>query len=58
VFVTCSQNNTEGKAKTAAEVVKLIRSQLEGNNLITRAKKLLSGAFALIFKSVKAKKAW
>jgi hypothetical protein len=26
--------------------------------LITRAKKLLSNAFALIFKSVKAKKAW
>jgi hypothetical protein len=26
--------------------------------LITRARKLLSGAFALIFKSVKAKKAW
>jgi hypothetical protein len=26
--------------------------------LITRAKKLLSDAFALIFKSVKAKKAW
>jgi hypothetical protein len=26
--------------------------------LIIRAKKLLSGAFALIFKSVKAKKAW
>jgi hypothetical protein len=26
--------------------------------LITKAKKLLSGVFALIFKSVKAKKAW
>jgi hypothetical protein len=26
--------------------------------LITEAKKLLSGAFAFIFKSVKAKKAW
>jgi hypothetical protein len=57
VLVTCSQNNTKDKAKTAAEVVKLIKSQPKGNNLITRAKKLLSNAFALTFKSVKAKKA-
>jgi hypothetical protein len=56
VLVTCSQSNTEDKARTAAEVVKLIKGQLGGNNLITRAKKLLSGAFAFIFKSVKAKK--
>jgi hypothetical protein len=58
VLVTCSQSNTEDKARTAAEVVKLIRGQLKGNDLITEAKKLLSDAFALIFKSVKAKKAW
>jgi hypothetical protein len=58
VLVACSQSNTEGKARTVAEVVKLIRGQLEGNNLITKARKLLSGAFAFIFKSVKAKKAW
>jgi hypothetical protein len=57
VLVTCFQSNTEGKARTAAEVVKSIRGQLRGNNLITRAKKLLSSVFALIFKSVKAKKA-
>jgi hypothetical protein len=57
VLVTCSQSNTEGKARTAAEVVKSIRGQLEGNDLITGARKLLSGAFALTFKSVKAKKA-
>jgi hypothetical protein len=57
VLVTCSQNNTEDKARIAAEVVKLIRDQLEGNNLITKAKKLLSNAFAFTFKSVKAKKA-
>jgi hypothetical protein len=58
VLVTCLQSNTKGKARTAAEVVKLIKSQPEGNDLITGAKKLLSGVFALIFKSVKAKKAW
>jgi hypothetical protein len=58
VLVTCSQSNIEGKARTVAKVVKLIRGQLEDNDLITRAKKLLSNAFALIFKSVKAKKAW
>jgi hypothetical protein len=57
VLVTCSQSNTEGKARTAAEIIKLTRGQLKGNDLITKAKKLLSGAFALIFKSVKAKKA-
>jgi hypothetical protein len=58
VLVTCFQSNTEDKARTAAEVVKLIKAQLGGNDLITRARKLLSGAFALTFKSVKAKKAW
>ena len=58
MLVTCSQSNTEGKARTAAEVVKLIRGQPKDNDLITKAKKLLSSAFALIFKSVKAKKAW
>jgi hypothetical protein len=58
VLVTCSQSNTEGKARTAAEVVKLIRGQPGGNDLITGARKLLSGAFVLTFKSVKAKKAW
>jgi hypothetical protein len=58
VLVTCSQSNTEGKTRSAAEVVKLIKGQPEGNDLITGARKLLSGVFALIFKSVKAKKAW
>jgi hypothetical protein len=58
VLVTCSQSNTKGKARTAAEVVKLIRGQPGGNDLITRARKLPSGAFALTFKSVKAKKTW
>jgi hypothetical protein len=58
VLVTCSQSNTEGKARTAAEVVKLIKGQPKGNDLITRARKLLSGAFAFTFKSVKAKKTW
>jgi hypothetical protein len=58
VLVTCSQCNTESKARTAAEVVKLIRGQPRSNDLITKARKLLSGAFALIFKSVEAKKAW
>jgi hypothetical protein len=53
----CSQNNTKGKARTAAKVVKLIRGQLKDNDLITEARKLLSGVFALTFKSVKAKKA-
>jgi hypothetical protein len=54
----CLQSNTEGKARTVAEVVKSIRGQLRGNDLITKARKLLSDVFALIFKSVKAKKAW
>ena len=57
VLVTCSQSNTEDKARTAAEVVKLIRGQPGGDDLITGARKLPSGAFALTFKSVKAKKA-
>jgi hypothetical protein len=57
VLVTCSQSNTEGKARTAAEVVKSIRGQPEDNDLITGVRKLLSSAFAFIFKSVKAKKA-
>jgi hypothetical protein len=57
VLVTCSQSNTKNKARTAAEVVKLIKGQLGGNDLITRAKKLLSNVFAFTFKSVKAKKA-
>jgi hypothetical protein len=48
----------EGKARTAAEVVKSIKGQPGNNDLIIRAKKLLSSAFALTFKSVKAKKAW
>jgi hypothetical protein len=51
-------NLNKGKARTAAEVVKLIRGQPEGDDLITGARKLPSGAFALTFKSVKAKKAW
>jgi hypothetical protein len=58
VLVTCSQRNTKSKAKTTAEVIKSIKGQPGSNNLITRAKKLLSSAFALTFKSVKAKKAW
>jgi hypothetical protein len=58
MLVTCLQSNTEGKARTVAEVVKLIKGQPGGNDLITEARKLLSGAFAFIFKSVKAKKAW
>ena len=58
MLVTCSQSNTKGKTRTAAEVVKLIKGQLGGNDLIIKAKKLLSGAFALTFKNVEAKKAW
>jgi hypothetical protein len=58
VLVTCSQSNTEDKARTAVKVVKLIRGQPKGNDLITGAKKLLSNAFAFTFKSVKTKKAW
>jgi hypothetical protein len=57
VLVTCFQSNTKDKARTAAEVVKLIRGQLRDNNLITKAKKLLSNVFVLTFKNVKAKKA-
>jgi hypothetical protein len=58
VLVTCFQSNIEGKARTVAEVVKLIRGQLGGNDLIIRARKLLSDVFALTFKSVEVKKAW
>jgi hypothetical protein len=57
VLITCFQSNTKDKARTAAKVVKLIKGQLKSNDLITRVKKLLSNAFALIFKSVKTKKA-
>jgi hypothetical protein len=57
MLVTCLQNNTKDKAKTVIKVIKLIKGQPEDNDLIIRAKKLLSSVFALIFKSVKAKKA-
>jgi hypothetical protein len=58
VLVTCSQSDPEVRAKTAAEVVQSIRSRPEKDGLIIGAKKLSSGAFALMFKSAKAKKAW
>ena len=47
----------EGRAKTAAKVVKTIRSQPGGDSLITGIRKLLSRAFALTFKSIEAKRA-
>ena len=52
-----SLSNVEGRAKTAAEVVKTIRSQPRGDSLIIGVRKLLSGAFALTFKSIEAKRA-
>jgi hypothetical protein len=58
VLVTCSQSDPEVRAKTAAEVVQSIRSRPGGDGLITGARKLPSGAFALTFKSAEAKKAW
>lgn len=58
LLVTCSQSNLEARGKTAAEVVQSIRSQPGGDGLITGARKLPSGAFALTFKSAEAKKAW
>jgi hypothetical protein len=58
VLVMCFQSNIEDKARTAAKVVKLIKGQPEGDDLITRVRKLLRGVFVFIFKSVKAKKAW
>ena len=57
VLVTCSLSDAEGRAKTAAEVVRSIRSQPGGDSLITGARKLPSGAFALTFKSIEAKRA-
>ena len=58
MLVTCSQSNLETRAKTAAEVVQAIRSQPGGDGLITGARKLPSGAFALTFKSAEVKRAW
>ena len=58
LLVKCSQSNLDTRAKTAAEVVQSIRSQPGGDGLITGARKLPSGAFALTFKSAEAKKAW
>jgi len=58
VLVTCSQTDPESRLKTAAEVVQAIRSRPGGDNLIAGARKLPSGAFALTFKSVEAKRAW
>ena len=58
VLVTCSLSNVVGRAKTAAKVVKTIRSQPGGDSLITGTRKLLSRAFALTFKSIEAKRAW
>ena len=56
--MTCSPSNTEANTKTAAKVVKTIRGQPGGSKLITSARKLPSGAFALTFKSAEAKKSW
>jgi hypothetical protein len=58
MLVTCSPSNPARGPKTAAEAVQAIRSQPGGNNLIAGARKLPSGAFALIFKSAEAKRAW
>jgi len=58
VLVTCSLSDAEGRAKTAAEVVRSIRSQPGGDSLITGARKLPSGAFALTFKRIEAKRVW
>ena len=55
--MTYSPSDVEGRAKTAAEVVKTIRSQPRGDSLITGARKLPSRAFALTFKSIEAKRA-
>jgi len=57
VLVTCSPSDVVGRAKTAAKVVKIIRSQPRGDSLITGTRKLLSRAFALTFKSIEAKRA-
>ncbi len=55
--MTCSPSDREGRAKTAAEVVKTIKSQPRGDSLIIGVRKLLNGAFALTFKSIEAKRA-
>jgi len=58
VLVTCLQGEPGGRPKTVAEVVQAIRSRPGGDGLIAGARKLLSRAFALIFKSTEAKRAW
>ena len=58
MLVTCSPSGVAGKPKTAAEAVQAIRSQPGGGDLIAGARKLPSGAFALTFKSIEAKRAW
>jgi hypothetical protein len=58
ILVTCPTNEEIGSTKTTAEVAREIRIQPGGGDIIQAARKLPSGAFALTFKSVEAKRAW
>ena len=55
MLVTYAPENSQGRARTAIEVVKEIKSQPGGITIIIGARKLPSRAFALIFQSVEAK---
>jgi hypothetical protein len=58
IIVTCLPGVSEASTKTAAEVAREIRSQPDCSKLIQAARKLLSGALALTFKSTEAERAW
>ena len=55
VLVTCDQDTSSQINKSAAEIVAEIQSTARGKGEIIRARKLLSGAIALTFKSAEAK---
>jgi hypothetical protein len=58
VLVICDQGPSSQSDKSATEIVAEIQSTARGKGKILRAKKLLSGAIALTFKSSEAKNQW
>jgi hypothetical protein len=55
VLVTCDEGTSTQSNKSAAEIVAEVQSSAGGKGEIIGARKLLSGAIALTFKSVEAK---
>jgi hypothetical protein len=58
ILITCPTGSQETNPKTAAEIVKNIRSQSGGSREILGARRLPSGAVSLTFRSTEAKQLW